>query len=198
MRGPTKLRGYISEFLEHDLPPVLDVARQQWGLDEYTLPDPKKYDVADPTMVGNDEYPAIGCVIRNDANHVRSSWDVHAEQIYSPNYTVAIFVVVRTPQDAEGNWITPEKTEVIRLRDDLTRMVQHILLQTPGMLRPEEVRMEETSMKTDFLEPYLANTQSKRLIAASVITVDFVFTESTVNTAIGTANTITVTENKLF
>lgn len=196
MRGPTKLRAYISEFLESAFPDILSIAWDQWDLDQYTLPVPKMYNAIDPGLVGNDEFPAIGVLVLNDRNHIRQDWDLQAQQTYAVIYSVRIFVAARTPQTADGKWESDAKGSSIRVRDDLTRLLQHVLLQTPSMGRPAELRMEETSMQTDFLEPFLTNTQAKRWVSASVVTMDVAFTESTVTTKIGTANTFIVNVDK--
>lgn len=195
MRGGTKLRTYISEFLEEQFPDVLDIARDQWGLDQYSLPTPAKYDTTDPTQVGNDEYPFMGVMMLNDRGHIRDSWDYQAEQVYSPVYSVRILTVVRSPSTADGKWESDPKQSAMRVRDDLTRLLQHILLQTPSLGRPNELRLEESSLSTDYTLPILANTQSKRWICESMITVDVSFTESTVTTKIGDANQIIVLED---
>jgi len=196
MRGPTKLRAYISEFLAAAMPDVIVIARDQWGLDGYSLPEPKMYDAVDPSLVGNDQYPALGAVVLNDRNHIRQDWDSWAQQTYATTYSVRIFVAARTPQTADGSWELETKASAIRLRDDLTRLLQHVLLQTPSMNRPDEIRAEETSMQTDYLEPMMTNTQSKRWVAPSIVTIEVSFTESTVTTPIGTANTFIVTVEK--
>jgi hypothetical protein len=196
MRGGTKLRAYISEFLSAQFPILLPTAWDQWNLDQYSLPEPVKYDVIDPTQVGNDEYPFLGVLIVNDRGHNRDSWDYQAEQVYTPVFSVRILLVVRTPLMSDGKWETDTKGSAVRVRDDLTRLLQHILLQTPSMGRPGEIRLEESSITTDYTLPFLPNTQSKRWVCESMLTMDVSFTESTVTTKIGTANTIAVSVDK--
>lgn len=197
MRGATELRRYISEFLSDAIPPTVDVMRDQYELDEFQLPYPKKYDTIDPTIVSNDEYPAMGSVIINDRNHVRNDVDPYAQLVYSTVYTVRLVVVARTPDDGQGNWEKYGKEGAVRLRDDLTRCLHHVLLQTPSLGHPDFIKLNEGAMTTDYLEPFLANTQSKRWIAASLVNAEVAFTESTWLPAYGTANTIDIEERML-
>lgn len=192
MRGPTLLRSYISTYLETAIPPLIDEARVQWDLDEYHLPYPLSYDAIDPSMV--DKFPAIGAVVLNDRNHIREDWDLHAQQTYSAIYSVRLMVVARTPMDSNERWVQPEKESALRLRDDLTRLVHHAVLDTPSLGRPDEIRCNEGAMLTDYIEPFQANTQSKRWIGSSVVTLEIAFTESTWVPKIGDADTITVEE----
>jgi hypothetical protein len=197
MRGGTALREYISNFLASAVPGTVDVMREHYGLDEYQLPYPVKYDAIDPTLIGNDEYPAMGCVVLNDRNHIREDVSPTAELIYSAIYSVRFVVIARTPKTADGGWEEQEKATAIRLRDDLTRCLHHVLLQTPSLGQPDFIKMNEVTMTTDYLEPSLINTQSKRWFAASLVTAEIAFTESTWLTAIGTADTVTIQGIKL-
>lgn len=190
MRGGTLLRQYVNSYFETALPPLIDVARTQWGLDQYRLPYPAQYNAIDPTMV--DSYPAIGSVVLNDRNHIREDYDLHAQQVYSAVFAVRVMVVVRSPLDAQDRWIQPEKEEALRLRDDMTRLVHDAVLDKPSLGRPNEIKCNESAMLTDYVEMFQANTQSKRWVGASVITLEVAFTESTWVPPIGDADTITV------
>lgn len=198
MRGPTLLREIVAEHMAAEAPAVVQAMRTQYGLNEWTLPSFTSYNAIDPTLVGNDEFPAFGAVVMNDRGHTRESWDLHAQVLYSPVYSMRLFVVARTPRTQDEQWEEPAKESALRVRDDLTRVVQHVLLDKPSLGHPESVRCEETSLLTDYVEPFLANRQSGRWIAASVITIEIHFTESTYVPKIADADTVIVTADKLI
>lgn len=185
MRGGTLLRSYISEFLQAALPPAIDAARGQWNVDSDHLPYPGKYDTIDPTAIGNNEYPGVGAVVLNDRNWVREEVDALAQQVYSATWAVRLVIVARTPHNDEGEFFTPEKETAVDLRDNLVSLVKAVILQTPSLGRPDEIRVEETALTSDYLEPFQANTQSKRWIAAALINTEIHFTERTYATKIG-------------
>lgn len=197
MRGATTLRQHLQYFLEQEIPPVIDAMRDQYELSEFELPYPAEYDAVDPTLVTNDEYPILGAVVLNDGSWNREDWDTHAQQIYSPVFNVRLVVVARTPQTEDEEWEEPQKSSAIRLRDDLVGAVHHVILQTPSLGQPDSIRCNESNMTTDYLEPYLSNSQSGRWIAAALINITVSFTESTYCPPVATANTVTVIEQKL-
>lgn len=196
-RGGTALRAHIGAFLAQAMPPLIDAARTAWAMSEYQLPYPKMYDAIDPSMVGNDSYPALGAVLLNDRNHIREDWDIHAQQVYSPVYSIRLFVSARTPLTEAEIWEEPQKASAVRVRDDLTRLIQQALLQTPSLGRPSELKLDEASLQTDYLEPVLTRSQGGRWVASSMVSVEIAFTESTYAPAIGTANTTLITAQPL-
>lgn len=197
LRGATTLRNHVQNFLVQEIPPVIDVMREEYALSEWELPYPAHYDCVDPTLVANGEYPLLGAVVINDNTWNRVDWDTHAQQVYSPVFTLRFYVVARTPQDAEGEWESPGKQAAIRLRDDLIGALHHVILQTPSFGQPDSIRANESNMTTDYLEPVSTNTQGDRWIAEALINVSVAFSESTYCPPIGTANTATVTAQKL-
>jgi hypothetical protein len=198
LRGPSLLRQHITTFLQTVMPLAVATMRDHYGLDQYQLPAPGKYDAIDPTSVDNDDYPAVGCVVLNGRNYVREDWDLHAQQVYSVVYTVRFVIVARTAFDAEGEWEESGKASAIRVRDDLTACLQNILLSEPAMGRPDAIKMNEVALTTDYLEPFMANTQGPgRWVAASLVNTEIAFTESTYLPPYGTAETITVDERIL-
>lgn len=198
-RGGTQLRKVISDFLTTAMPPLIDVCRTQWNLADWQLPHPSKYDAIDPGMVANNDYPAIGTVMLNDRDHIRQGFDLHAQQVYSPVYTVRSFVVARTPFDPDTQkWEQDYKETAVRLRDDLTRIFQQVILQTPSLGTSKQARVDEGSMQTDYLEPWLAKTQSARWLAAATISFEVAYTESTYAPPIGNANTFKVDADLLI
>jgi hypothetical protein len=197
MRGPTRLRAVMETYLADTVPPLLVIARDQWGLDEFSLPDPRRYDTTDPTMVANDEYPMLGATVLSAANFIRQDIGEEAEQEYGIRYPVRIFVIARTPQLANGEWEEDVKNSAVRVCQDLTQVVVNLLLQTPSMGMPEAVRMDETTLAVQYADSVMPNTQSKRYICMSAINCDITFMETTWAVKYGDADTIDLTVQKL-
>jgi hypothetical protein len=178
MRGMTLLRRRVASFLEVTVPPLIDAAREQWPVeDPRLLPYPVKYDAYDMTLV--EKFPAIGFTAINDRDHVRVDVNDCAEQEYWITYSMRMFILARSPEDEDGAFLGQPKDEAIRLRDDLLGIVKGALLQTPSLGDPANIRLDEGSITTDYLEPIMPNAQSRRWIAGSINAMEIKFREYT-------------------
>lgn len=190
MQGFEALKVYIRTYFEVAIPELIDVAREQWpGVDEDRLPYPTRYDADDPTLTN--DFPTIGFVAVNDRGHIRTDILDTAEQEYWSIFSIRIFLIVRSPMDADGEFIGEPRSEAIKMRNNLTRIIHAALLSTPSMGQPDFVRFDENTMATDYMEAMMPNTQSKRWIASSVISGEFKLREHTHLTQFGVANIVT-------
>lgn len=198
MRGFERIREIVYTYLQVAMPYYVDASRKAWSVDEFWLPYPAKYDVYDPTLVTNADYPMIGMLAVGDAKHVRVDVLPDASQEYQSTFSTRIILAARSPLGPDGSsWLQPEKEQAMRLCSDLTRVMHGALLQGPGCGRPREVFMEETTLTTDYIEPQMPNSQSKRWVVMSVTSVDFRLTEKTYALPYGIAATIAEEVGKL-
>lgn len=196
-RGAEVLRRYLVQYLTTALPFYLAACRNEWGLEPWQLPNIAKYDAYDATLVSNDEYPSLAIYVGNSRDHVRTDVYDGGAQEYRPVYQVRVLLSARTPVNEDGEWQEPEKEQAMRLCNDLTAAVRMTMLQTPSFGRPDIIEMNETTMTTDYLEPMMPNTQSKRWVAMSVTTVDVRMTEHTFALPYGDAQELNMELQKL-
>lgn len=191
MRGFERIRQIVSTYLQVAMPYYIDVMRLDWELDQYQLPYIASVDVYDPPLMTNNQYPGIAMFASNDSGHNRTDYNADGSQQYISKWSVRILLMARSPLGPDGStWLQPEKQNAVRVCSDLTRAMHAALLQTPSCGRPDVLRQEEGSLTTDYLEPTMPNTQSKRWVAASVTNVDFWLTEDTYALPYGQAATI--------
>lgn len=190
MRGATDLRGIMSSFLQDNLPATLDVYRAAYpDLTVHTLPDPKEYGIYDP--ISAKDYPAVGIIVNNDHDHVRTETDTIADQNeYWTVYQVRLFVLALTPkvpdpQTGKAAWTIPEYDTAIRCCEDLTAAIQALLLSTPT-LGDSRVRMEETTLQTDYVAPQQTSTQNKIWIGNSMLSMEIQLQQFSLPFALGT------------
>lgn len=196
-RGAEVLRKQMNQFLRTAVPFYLAAFRNEWGQEVWQLPDFVMYDLYDATLVSNGEYPGLAVYVGNSRDHVRV--DVHdgGAQEYKPTYQVRVLIAARSPVNEEGEWQEPEKEQAMRLCNDLTTAVRNCMLQTPSFGRPDIIEMNEPTMTTDYLDPMMPNTQSKRWVAMSVTTVDVRMTEYTFALPYGDAQQLITELQKL-
>jgi hypothetical protein len=183
MRGNTPLRGYIASFLSTEMPELLKVARDQWNLNEETLPNPKKYDSTDP-MSAN-VYPVVGSYVTRTSDWTRTNISAAAEQEYSATYHVEMFIWAQTPILKNGEWVTPIYDEALRCRDDLMAVMRSCLLRTPSLRSNGYCRLDEGTLTETYL-PGIKGASNASWLAGATISVDMNVDESNYLAPIGT------------
>lgn len=191
MRGPSLLRERMAAYLSTAVPSLIVTARTQWGLTALQLPDPIRYDAADPYIA--EDYPIMGMYLVSDRDHIHRDFDDAAEREYWSRYTCRAFVGVRTPKDSSGEYTTTlPYEETIRLRDNMRTILVNAMLQSPSMGGLDVEILEET-ITTDYDEPYRPNDKIMNVyLASAVVNVDIRMQESLYLPTIGTANTLNV------
>lgn len=175
-RGPTDLRSSVSAFLAAEVPTMIEIARVDWGLDEYQLPLPLEYNGNDP--IAMNKLPGVGFITNNDRGHQPVDMTSTAQIEMQVMYSLRIFVVVGTPMTIEGKLEREPRDTCIRLRDDMTSIVKQCLLSTPSC-RDSRVQMDAASLVTDYHEAFAKSTQSQVWRAAAVLSADFQFEQYT-------------------
>lgn len=195
MRGVTTVRKYIADFFAAQLPSLVPIARQQWGLQDYELPLPVRYDSYDPLSAT--DYPTLGSYVQT-SNGWRRVDQGSMHQEYKPRYACRAFVWVRTPNyvdpDTGGTvWVEPEYDSAIRLRDDYLALMRQALLLVPSLSNPGVCSIDEGTLSEDYLEPIKPSTQSSRWLAGGIISFEMSVMETVYEQPIGAVDTTAVT-----
>lgn len=186
-RGATAVRAAVVDYLTLMVPNIVDRARTDWGLDEYQLPYPLKYDAYEPYAL--DQWPLLGVNVTSASRFTRLSVNDDGGLRSMPSYNVRVFTWVRTPMDENEDPLEPEYSESIRLRDDLAACVRAALL-TTGNLGQQAIIFDETSLSEEYSEA--TGTRGDRFVAGVIHSFDIRFDESVPILPLGIANTIDV------
>jgi hypothetical protein len=190
MQGPALLRTRVVTYLAAAVPPLIDIARTQWGVTAQQLPYPVKYDAADPYIVA--EYPVMGMYVVTDRDHIHRDVNGSAEREYFSRYGVRLFVVAETPKDAQGEFVNELPfEETMRTRDNLRTVLVNALLQSPSLGGHDMEVLEET-IATDYDEPMRSKDKRHTFVSAAVVNVDINMTESLYLPPFGTVETVQV------
>lgn len=195
MRGVTGVRGIIADYLSVAMPQTLVVARQDWLLNQYQLPDPVRYDSYDPLTAS--EYPVIGSLVVRSSNFVRRDYDSNMAEEYDVRYATRVFMWARTPQLSDGTFESPPYEATLRVRDDLALALRATLLNSLSMGGNEHVCLQEGSMSEEYFDAIRSSSDNNRWMAGVTFAFDLDVTESLSRLPLGTADTITVEEETL-
>ena len=195
MRGATVARAIIENYLRDNLPDLLVVARDQWTLTEYELPDPAGYDSYDPLTAN--AFPMIGSLVSRTRNWRQRDITDLGEQVYSATYDVKVFLWVRTPATEDGGWEQPVYDSALRLRDDLLAAVRSCILTRPSLGSNGAAQVNEGTMVEDYLDAFKAagSDQNPRWMCGGVLNFEMVLDEQNYQEAAGIAETIGIDTN---
>lgn len=162
MHGPHYAKGYVTSYLQSDMPGRLVEYRNGWSVDDITLPDPVKYLSHEPIAL--DDWPTVITVVVSTNGFERIGWD-GKDPIYRVGYSMRTYVWVRT----EGN------QDVTTMRDRLTTVVRSSLMDHPTMnaIDPRgsfRVLIEESTVREEFSD--LTLLKGDRVLAGAYIGYD--------------------------
>lgn len=179
IQGPPLLRKRVADYLSSAMPQVINVARIQWGLTGFQLPNPDKYDAYDPYLVGPDESVTIGMYAVSDRDHVHRDVNDSAEREYWSLYSCRLFASVLTPKDEAGEFVVDRPFEAtVDLRDRMISIIKNALLNSPSLGGFDMEVLEET-ISTEYDDPMPINDKYRSVFrAAAVLNVEIRMTES--------------------
>lgn len=190
MRGATRLRQQLATYLSANMPPLIEIARTEWGLQSWQLPTPEKYDSYDPLVTH--VYPSIGSLVRRTSNWNRMGIR-DGEETYWANYSMLIFIWVATPIDPATQNVVPEAyDETLRLRDDSLGIMRSCLLSRPSLGTSTQIMLDESSFNEDYLDAIQVSKESPGWLAGGTLTCIAKVIERNTMVPLGTAQTITV------
>lgn len=192
-RGATVVRSAIVQYLETVVPSKVDQARADWGVDEYELPYPVKYDAYEPYAL--DQWPLLGVAVSQADNFNRLHYDPAMSNQYMAQYTIRVFTWVRTPMDENEVPIEPEYSESIRLRDDLAACVRAAILQSGCFDQPDSILFDESSLTEEYSEA--TGIRGDRFVAGVVHSFQLRIDESIPLVGLGDADSISIETQSL-
>jgi len=192
-RGATVVRSAVVSYLENTLPTIIEQARTDWTMDEYTLPYPVKYDAYEPYAL--DRWPLLGVNVVQASMFNRLHYDDAMSQQYMAQYNVRVFTWVRTPMDENDIPIEPEYSESIRLRDDLAACVRATLLRSGSLGQPSAILFDEASLTEEYSEA--TGVRGDRFVAGVIHSFDIRVDESIPLDGLGDADSINIDSQSL-
>lgn len=183
MFGPAKAKDYMNDFLSYDMPQRLIKYRNEWGLDDYRLPDIAQFLTYEPLAM--DTWPAIITVAISTKSFDRESFTPGNDPTFRVVYGMRTYVWVR----AQGS------EEVTFMRDNLTTVLRSALLDYPSLrsMDPEQTFqavMNESTLTEEFSD--LTLLKGDRVLAGAYMAYDLAMTETVTRQPIGTVNAIDV------
>jgi hypothetical protein len=183
MFGPAKAKNYMNDFLAYDMPQRLVKYRNEWGLDDFRLPDVAKFLTYEPLAM--DTWPVIITVAISTKSFDRESFTPVNDPTFRVIYGMRTYVWVR----AQGS------EEVTFMRDNLTTVLRSALLDYPSLrsIDPEQTFqavMNESTLTEEFSD--LTLIKGDRVLAGAYLAYDLAMTETVTRQPIGTVNAIDV------
>lgn len=183
MFGPAKAKNYMNDFLSYDMPPRLIKYRNEWGLDDFRLPDIAQFLTYEPLAM--DTWPAIITVAISTKSFDRESFTPGNDPTFRVVYGMRTYVWVRAQGSEEATF----------MRDNLTTVLRSALLDYPSLrsIDPEETFqavMNESTLTEEFSD--LTLLKGDRLLAGAYLAYDLSMTETVTRQPIGTVNAIDV------
>ncbi len=188
LRGATAVRAAVVDYLTATVPGVVDQARTEWGVDEYQLPYPVKYDAYEPYAL--DRWPLIGVNVAKADSFSKYQYARYGSSQYMSQYAVRVFTWVRTPMDEDQIPLEPGYSESIRLRDDLSACVRAALLRSGCLGQPAAILFDESSLSEDYSEA--TGVKGSRFVAGVIHTFNIRFDETVPLLGLGSTDTIEI------
>lgn len=191
MRGPTKLRQIVDAYLSSAMPPMIDLCRTNWELNEYMLPYPQKYDAYEP-YVGEGDYPLVGMYVVGDGiERGRVDYDAAAAEEYQVEYNSRLFVAVASPTTPTGDVLEPPYRNVVQVREDMTTVLRQCLLNRNSLGVPGLAFLIEETIQADYPDPMISKALGGKYLATGIISCTIRITERLQRTPYGTVETAT-------
>ena len=166
MYGSHFAKKFVTDYLKKDIPSRLVIYRNEWNIDDITLPNPSTYLTYEPLAL--DEWPSIITVVLSTKRFERRGFATGLDPLYRVIYGMRTYVWVRT----EGS----EETTI--MRDRLTTVVRSALLDYPCLQRDgaeREAMIDESTVGEEFSD--LTLLKGDRVLAGSYIAYDLAIDE---------------------
>lgn len=185
--GAEELRQKFARFFEAVTPPVIEAAWEEYDIDPWLLPKFAVYDGVDPMKVTS--FPALCSGASTDTNHTVTDINADGSIETWPVYSWYVAVVAMTPYNRETNkWADPDYDNCIRLMNRLTAIVQNVLINSPGLLDPDTVSLDRSSINTTYHDVLPASGAPRKWVSSSIMTMTVKQRAVTWQPKIGTVN----------
>jgi hypothetical protein len=189
MQGAWKAKTFVNDYLQSDFPARLRVYRNEWNLDDESLPDPINYLTWEPIAI--DAWPMLITVAISMTGLERIDFNSLTDPIYGVNYSMRTYI-----------WVKDDSPELCTAkRDRMTTVLRSSFLdnQCLGVYSSTEnleVQVDETSMREEYSD--LTLLKGERVMAGAYIAYNMRVTEVVKVQPIGSVGEINIETNILL
>jgi hypothetical protein len=188
MQGAWRVKEFVNEYLKSDFPGRLLVYRNQWNLDDESLPDPVEYLTWEPIAI--DSWPTLITVALSMSGLERIDFNSLTDPIYGVNYSMRTYVWVR---DDSPELCTAKRDRIATvLRTSLLDGQCLDVFSQPDNL---EVMIDEGSIREEYSD--LTLLKGERVMAGAYIAYNVRITEVVKVDPIGDIDQISTEVNVL-
>lgn len=179
MQGAWKAKNFVNDYLKSDFPARLRVYRNEWNLDDESLPQPVEYLTWEPIAI--DAWPTLITVALSMSGLERVDFNSLTDPIYGVNYSMRTYV-----------WVRDDSPEMCTAkRDRLTTVLRSSFLDSQCLdVYSEadhlEVMVDEGSLREEYSD--LTLLKGERVMAGAYISYNMRITEVVKVDTIGTIN----------
>jgi hypothetical protein len=168
MQGAWRVKSFVNDYLKKDFPDRLLVYRNQWNLDDESLPDPAEYLTWEPIAI--DACPTLITVALSMSGLERVDFNSLTDPIYGVNYSMRTYV-----------WVRDESPEMCTAkRDRISTVLRSSLLDSQcldvySQADSLEVMIDEGSIREEYSD--LTLLKGERVMAGAYIAYNVRITE---------------------
>jgi hypothetical protein len=189
MQGAWRVKSFVNDYLKTDFPDRLRIYRNEWNLDDESLPEPVEYLTWEPIAI--DAWPTLITVALSMSGLERIDFNSLTDPIYGVNYSMRTYV-----------WVRDDSPELCTAkRDRITTVLRSSILdnQCLGVYSQEdnlEVQVDEGSIREEYSD--LTLLKGERVMAGAYIAYNVRITEVVKVNPVGVLNELSVEENLLL
>lgn len=168
MQGAWKVKNFVNDYLKTDFPDRLRVYRNEWNIDDESLPEPVEYLTWEPIAI--DAWPTLITVAISMSGLERIDFNSLTDPIYGVNYNMRTYIWVK---DDNAEFCTAK-------RDRLSTVLRSSILdnQCLGVYSAAEnleVQVDESSIREEYSD--LTLLKGERVMAGAYISYNVRITE---------------------
>lgn len=189
MQGAWRAKSFVNDYLKTDFPSRLRLYRNEWNLDDESLPDPVEYLTWEPIAI--DTWPTLITVALSMSGLERVDFNSLTDPVYGAIYSMRTYV-----------WVRDESPELCTAkRDRITTVLRSSLLDGQcldvySQADNLEVLLDESSIREEYSD--LTLLKGERVMAGAYIAYNVRITEVVKVVAIGTINQVSTEVNILL
>lgn len=179
MQGPWKAKTFVNDYLKKDFPDRLRVYRNEWNLDDESLPEPVEYLTWEPIAI--DSWPTLITVAVSMSNLERIDFNSLTDPIYGVIYSMRTYI-----------WVKDDSPELCTAKRDRicavlrSSILDNQCLNVYSAADNLEVQIDETSIREEYSD--LTLLKGERVMAGAYIAYNLRVTEVVKVDTIGTIN----------
>lgn len=189
MQGAWRVKNFVNDYLKKDFPDRLRTYRNEWNLDDESLPEPVEYFTWEPVAI--DVWPMLITVAISMSGLERISYNSFNDPIYGVNYSMRTYV-----------WVKDDSPELCTSkRDRISTVLRSSILdnQCLNVYSAEEnleVQMDEGSIQEEYSD--LTFLKGERVMAGAYISYNVRVTEAVKVNPIGNLDEISIEAESLI